>query len=71
LYIDTSNLEWESDQYANHWLSDGAQSKLNRLVVEEKRKNWEFRLKVVGGVVGALTGLAGTLIGLVAIWRKK
>jgi hypothetical protein len=71
LYIDTSNLEWERDQYANHWLCDGAQSKLNRLVVEEERKAWEFRLKVIGGVVGALTGLAGTLIGLVAIWRKK
>ena len=44
---------------------------MNRIVVEEARKTWEFRLKIIGGIVGALTGLAGTLIGLVAIWRKK
>jgi hypothetical protein len=66
-----SLLVWERDQYANHWLDDASQAKLNRIVVEEARKTWEFRLKIIGGIVGALTGLAGTLIGLIAIWRKK
>jgi hypothetical protein len=71
LYIDTSSLEWEEDQYANHWLKNAAQAKLNHVVVEETRKTWEFRLKLIGGFIGALTGLAGTIIGLIAIWKKK
>ena|SRR5437867_1707038 len=71
VYIPLDGMEWETDQYANRYLDSQSQSKLSKLVVEETRKTWEFRLKVIGGVIGALTGLVGTIIGLVAVWKKK
>ncbi len=36
----------------------------------ERRAVVESWLKVFGGTVGILTGLIGTLIGLIAIWKK-
>jgi len=66
LYITVDDLKWERDQYANYYLDKPSQSKLYRSIVEERRKIWDFRIKVIG----ALTGLIGTIIGLVAIWKK-
>jgi len=71
LYLVPDGMEWVTDGYANRYLNDESLSRLHKLVVEENRKTWEFRFKVVGAAVGALTGLIGTLIGLVAIWKKK
>ncbi len=71
MYIVPEGIEWITDGYANRYLDDASLSKLNKLVVEETRKTWEFRLKVIGGVIGVLTGLVGAIIGLVAIWKKK
>jgi hypothetical protein len=71
LYIVPDGVEWITDGYANRYLDDASLSKLNKLVLEETRETWEFRLKVIGGVIGALTGLVGTVIGLVAVWKKK
>jgi hypothetical protein len=70
-YLDTGELKWRTDQYANRFLDDAAQAKLNRVIIEERRKKWEFRIKAVGGVLGTLTGLVGAVIGLVAVWKKK
>jgi hypothetical protein len=66
LYISVDDLKWEKDQYGNYYLDRASQSKLYRAIVEERRRNWDFRIKVIG----ALTGLIGTIIGLVAIWKK-
>jgi len=71
IYLAPEGMEWITDGFANRYLSDPSLSKLNKLVVEENRKTWEFRFKIIGVAVGALTGLVGTLIGLVAIWKKK
>ncbi len=66
LYISVDDLKWERDQYANFYLHRASQSKLYGAIVEERRRIWDFRIKVIG----ALTGLIGTIIGLVAIWKK-
>lgn len=66
LHISLEGLKWDTDQYANHYLDSTSQVQLHRAIREESRKVWEFRIKVIG----ALTGLIGTLIGLVAVWRK-
>jgi len=71
LYILPGEGKWETDGYANRYLDDDSLAKVYQLVVEANRKTWDFRLKVVGVVIGSLTGLIGTLIGLVAIWKKK
>lgn len=40
----------------------------------DRREVWEWRIKVVGGIIGAiialLTGLIGSITGLRAIWHK-
>jgi hypothetical protein len=36
----------------------------------ERWSYWELRLKVLGAILTATTGVAGALIGLVAIWKK-
>jgi hypothetical protein len=63
----TEGLEWETGNYANRYLTRASETKLRRAVIEERRKDWEFRLKIIG----ALTGLVGTLIGLVALLTRR
>lgn len=65
-YIAVDDVVWHSDEYANRYLDNATQVKLRRLILEERHKDWEFRLKVVA----ALTGLFGTLIGLLAFLEK-
>ena len=36
----------------------------------ERWQYWELRLKVLGALLAGLTGAAGTLIGLIAIWKN-
>lgn len=38
-------LEWETGCYGNRHLSGTSEPKLRRAVIEEKRRDWEFRLK--------------------------
>jgi hypothetical protein len=67
LHILIDSLEWKRGNYGNHYLDSKTQAQLYRAIREEKRKSWEFRMKVIG----ALTGLVGTIIGLVAILKRK
>jgi len=66
LYIPLDGLQWTDDGYGHRYLDAASQSQIYRAIREEGRKNWEFRIKVIG----ALTGLIGTIIGLVAVWKK-
>jgi hypothetical protein len=70
-YLIPEGMEWTTDGFANRYLDNASLSNLNKLVVEETRKHWEFRLKVIGGVIAVLTGLVGAIIGLVAMWKRK
>lgn len=47
------------------------ESKLRREIWIERRARWEFWLKVVGLIVTGLTGLLGTVIGIIAILKKS
>ncbi len=69
-YVRLDGLVWDSDQYGNQYLSNATESQLYQAVKEERRKAWEFRLKIIGILTTALTGLVGTIIGLVAILKK-
>lgn len=64
--VSTEGVEWETGVYGNRYLSQASETKLRRALIEERRRDWEFRLKVIG----ALTGLVGTLIGLVALLTR-
>ncbi len=70
LYVSTEGVEWITGNYAHRYLDNQSQTRLHKLVIEENRKTWEFRLKIIGATIGVLTGLVGTIIGLVAVWKK-
>src|SRR5438552_15626272 len=69
LYISLENLKWEDDQFGNRYLNWDSEIKLGRAVQEETRRLWEFRLKIVTGVLANLTGIIGAF-GLAAILTK-
>ncbi|HLY59825.1 MAG TPA: hypothetical protein VKV95_03570 [Terriglobia bacterium] len=73
LHLRVEGLEWHDDQWGNRFLDDHSEFKLYHAIQDERRKIWEFRLKVIG-VLGAflasLIGIIGALIGLVSIWKK-
>jgi hypothetical protein len=80
LYLPTPSLndktKWDSD-YAVHeptrFLTPEAMTELRSSIRKERaerRAVFEWWLKLIGGLVGIVTGLVGALIGLVAIWRK-
>ena len=58
----TEGLEWQIGNYGERYLTHTSETKLRRAVIDDVRKDWEFRLKIIG----ALTGLVGALIGLAA-----
>jgi len=64
--LPTEGAEWETGNYGNRYLTRTSETTLRRTVIEERRRDWEFRLKIIG----ALTGLMGTLIGLVALLTR-
>lgn len=64
--VSTEGVEWETGCYGNRYLTRASETKLRRTLIEDGRRDWEFRLKIVG----ALTGLVGTLIGLVALLTR-
>jgi hypothetical protein len=63
--------EWTQGRFGETFLKARALARLNKAVSEAKRAKWEFRLKVISGIAGVLTGLVGSVIGLVAVLKKK
>jgi hypothetical protein len=63
--------DWVQGSFGNRFLNEKALAAINRSVRDAKRAKWEFRVKIIGGVIGTLTGLVGAAIGLVAVWKKK
>jgi hypothetical protein len=66
-HIPLDGLIWHLGNYGNRYLDAKVRIRLYNAIREEKRKTWEFRMKLIG----ALTGLVGTIIGLVAILKRK
>lgn len=52
------------------WLSEKGLIHLNKLVKEEKRKNTEWWITIAASLIGAITGLVGAIIALVAILHE-
>jgi hypothetical protein len=65
---------WESSRViGGRQLTDKGFYELRSAIRKEKNERWaywELRLKVLGGFATAITGAAGALIGLFAIWKK-
>ena len=74
-FIDCGSLmtedDWVHGSFGNRFLKEKTLAAVNRSVRDAKRAKWEFRIKVIGGVIGTLTGLVGAAIGLVAVWKRK
>lgn len=70
--VPAKNTDWFSDTYSVHVdshyrvLTELGEAKVRNLIRKQKREDMEWWLKVIG----ALTGLIGVLIGLVAILKK-
>lgn len=69
----TDSRSWNDDseggmspEDVTSWLTPKGQAKLRASIREQQRKNWEFWIKVIA----ALTGLVGSLIGVIAVLKK-
>ena len=60
----------QMEDLVSYYLTKQGRAGVRRLIREEKRKNIEWWLKVVGSVITLITGLVGTLIGLFAVLRN-
>jgi len=74
LFIPLEDVRWKSDCYANFFLDGATRAKLHRAIIEERRKVWDFRLRIIGAIatiITVLTGLLGAYIGVLAFLRRK
>ena len=65
-HIHVGDVKWGWGNYGNRYLDYESEVRLFRAVREERRGIWEFRIKVLT----VLTGLIGTIIGLIAFLKK-
>ena len=68
-------ISHEDLPYDYNWtvLTPKAMAELSLAIREEKKSRleiWESRAKIAGAIVTGLTGVIGTIIGLVAILKK-
>jgi hypothetical protein len=66
LYLYIPDLLWEQGNYGDRYLDRASLSKPYHAVKEQRDKNREYRLKLAG----AVTGIIGAMIGLVAVWKR-
>ena len=66
LYVYISDLQWERGNYGDRYLDRVSISELYHAVKKQKDEIREYRLKLAG----AITGIIGALIGLIAVWKK-
>ncbi len=64
-----NDIDDEGVNYRNY-LTDSGEAGVLRLIREERRKSVEWWVKIIGGVITLLTGLAGSIIGIIAILKK-
>jgi hypothetical protein len=66
LYVYIPDLKWEQGNYGDRYLDTASMSKLYLSIREQKDKRREYYLKWAV----AITGIIGSLIGLIAILKK-
>jgi hypothetical protein len=52
------------------YLTDKGQAAARRLIREDRRKNIEWWVKVIGSIAALVTGLLGALIGVIALLKR-
>jgi hypothetical protein len=62
--------EFPDENGKRRYLTEAGFYGMTRLVREAQRSNIEWWIKVTGGVLAGMTGLAGTIIGIIAILSK-
>ncbi|CAN5363106.1 hypothetical protein BH20ACI1_BH20ACI1_01540 [soil metagenome] len=72
---DKKNWWWDDFDDAGadnfrHYLTDIGKAGISKLIKEEKRENIEWWVKMFVAIITALTGLIGSIIGVVAVLRK-
>jgi hypothetical protein len=66
---------WDDMDYAGpddyrSYLTDIGKASVSKLIREERRKNIEWWVKIVVTIITALTGLVGSLIGVLSVLNK-
>jgi hypothetical protein len=66
---------WDDLDYAGpddyrSYLTDIGEAGISKLIRDERRKNFEWWVKIVVTVITALTGLVGSLIGVLSVLNK-
>jgi hypothetical protein len=60
----------EIEAETNFYLTAKGQAAARRLIREDKRKNTEWSIRVVGSITALVTGLLGALIGVIALLKR-
>lgn len=63
------DIDHEGENFRNY-LTDIGKASVLRLIREERRKDIEWWVKIIGGVITLLTGLAGSIIGIIAVLKN-
>ena len=66
----SDDSEQAGPEDATYWLTRKGQSKLRASIREQQRKNWQFWIMVITALVTVLTGLGGTIIGIISALRR-
>ena len=60
----------EIEAATQSYFTDKGEATARRLIREDKRKNAEWWIKVIGAIAALVTGMLGALIGVLAFLRK-
>ena len=53
-----------------YYLTSEGKARVSYLIWEVRKQNIEWWVKIIGGTLAGLTGLAGTIIGIIAVLRN-
>jgi hypothetical protein len=64
------DMDYVGPEDASYYLTDIGKAGVSKLIREERRKNIEWWIKIVVTIITALTGLVGSLIGVLSVLNK-
>lgn len=64
------DLDYELPRDSRSYLTPEGKLAISALIGKAQKENIEWWVKTVGGILAGLTGLAGTIIGIIAILSK-